>query len=637
MKINFRYILSLSLIILTAGACKRDLTLSPANYPTSFTDETQLVHQLAATYGPLQQDALYGQGLWGYLEAGADESFRSGINASTVFTELYNISAAETNVSNIWRQLYVGIERANVILDAGSRFEMDEAKKANILGQAKFLRAYYYYLLVTRFGGVEGVPFKKQLSTEMGTNFNVPRTSSREIYEYIIKEMTEAEGMVPSINAPQQWQSATPTPTVVSKTAVQAILARVCLAMAGNPINDLSKYPLALSWAQKVITSNEHALNSTSLVNGTPAYARLFINNMQNNMNDRNTTEGIWDAAFLSKSNATGAYANTGFVVTQQLGAIMGIYNSDASATSPNGFGSGIYRVHNKLYRLYGSGDQRRDWAIAPYVFKNNSKYNTLTVNITGGGGTGATATAYTNRTGGITSVVIDNPGTGYTSAPTITFTGYATSATVATVGTGATATATVAGGKLTAINVTAAGANYPTAYDRCVGKWRREYEVSVPPVRLQNNTSSNFPIIRYSDVLLMAAEADMKVNGSPSATAVNYYNMVRRRAYGLNPTAPAPSVDVSTFTFQDLMDERSRELCFEGVRRQDLIRWNMMSTAMEAIQNDVSANAPTTYTFAASAAANNFLRNPQRYVLLPIPANFELAQNAAITQNFGW
>jgi starch-binding outer membrane protein, SusD/RagB family len=638
---NFSKIFIILLFAITFfSSCKKDISLDPIFFKsTTFTNEVQLEFQLAAVYGPMQQDALYAQGLWGYLEAGADESFRNGTNATTVFTELYNISAPETNVGNLWRQLYNGIERANVLIDGAKTVEMDATKKNNLIGQAKFLRAYYYYILVTRWGGLEGVPLKLQLSTEVGTNFNLARTVSKDVYEYIIKEMTEAEALVPSIVQPQLWQSAAPTPTVVSKSAIQAILARVCLAAAGNPVNDITKYQLSLTWAQKLIATNLHSLNATPLVAGTPAYARLFINNVQNNTNDRNTTEGIWDAAFISKSNVTGAYANTGFLATQTLGSIMGVYCPDGTATSIIGFGNGTYRTHNKLYRLYGAGDLRRDWAIAPYLYKTNAstlKYNSFTVNITGTG-TGAAATAFTNALGAITSVIIDNGGTGYTAAPVITFASYATNNTLTTIGSGATATAIVSGGKVTAINIIAAGAGYATAYERCVGKWRREYELNIPQTRLQNTTSTNFPIVRYADVLLMAAEADLKANGAPSATAVGYYNQVRRRAYGYDPNVAVPSLDVTIFTMQDIMDERSRELCFEGVRRTDLIRWGIMTTAMQNIVTDVTNNAPSVFTFSASLAATNFLSNPQKYVLFPIPSTFEIAQNNLITQNLGW
>lgn len=633
------YLFLLLSISFSMGSCKKDISLSPVFFePTTFTTEAQLVNQLVGVYAPLQQDAMYAQGLWGYLEAGTDESFRNGSTPTTIFTQLYNITSAETNVGNLWRQLYNGVERANVLIDGANTIDMDSVKRKNLVGQAKFLRAYYNYILVSRFGGVDGIPVKSVLSTDMGTNFNIPRTPSKEVYNLIIKEMTEAEAMVPAINAPQSWQSALPTTSIVSKSAIQAILARVCLNAAGNPVNDVAKYQLALDWSKKLINSFLHTLNNTPLVAGTPAYANLFINNMRNTVSATGD-EGIWDATFLSKSNTSGSYANSGFLATQTLGAMMGVYCPDASAGAIVGYSAGTYRAHNRLYKLYAPGDLRRDWAISPYVYKNatNTKYYTLAVSISGGGGTGASATAYTTATGAISSVVIDNPGSGYTTSPAITFAGYATNTTTTTIGTGATATAVVAGGKITAINVTASGSGYPTAYERCVGKWRREYETNLPSVRPQNNTSCNFPIIRYADVLLMAAEADLKVNGTPSALAVEYYNQVRRRAFGLASSTPAAGVDVTTFTMQDIMDERSRELCFEGLRRVDLIRWGALTTAMQNTLTDVSSNAPASYTVAASLASINFLSDPIKFSVFPIPSAFELAQNSALTQNVGW
>jgi len=621
-------------------SCNKDLTLQPIFFqPTTFTTEGQLVNQLAGTYDIFQMDQLYAQGLWGYLEAGADESFRNGTSASTVFTELYDITSSEANIGTFWRQCYNGIERANVIIQDAPTITMDTTKRANIIGQARFIRAYCYFLLVSNFGDV---PIKLQTSLSMGTNFNLPRSATKDIYSYIISEMTAAEAMIPPITQPQSWQSSAATTTVVSKDAVDAILCRVCLYAAGYPLQDPSKYQLALTWANKVISSGLHSLNSAPLAaySTTPAYARLFINNMQDNVNDNNITEGIWDAAFISKSNTSGTYSSTGYPVTQQLGAIMGIYCPDATATSIIGYGAGTYRVHNKLYNLFASGDQRRDWAIAPYMYKTNAsttKYFYLTVNITGGGGTGAAATAYTNASGAITSVTVDNPGSGYTSAPAISFTGYTTGTSTTASGTGATAVATISGGKITGINITAAGSGYPTIYERCVGKWRREYETNLPPVRQQNYTSCNFPIIRYADVLLMAAEADLQVNGAPSAAGVEYFNQVRRRAFGYPPSTPKPGFDVTTFTLQNLMDERSRELCFEGVRRQDLIRWGIMTTAMQNILTDVTNNAPASYNFASSFPATNFISNPAKYVLFPIPGSGEIAHNSAITQNPGW
>jgi len=66
--------------------------------------------------------------------------------------------------------------------------------------------------------------------------------------------------------------------------------------------------------------------------------------------------------------------------------------------------------------------------------------------------------------------------------------------------------------------------------YLRKPGLWRREYELVTN--KQKNITGTNWPVLRYSDVLLMAAEADNEING-PNTTNIGYVNAVRRRAYG--------------------------------------------------------------------------------------------------------
>jgi hypothetical protein len=650
---NIVKLMSVTLLLTFAGSsCQKwDVSLTPQFFrPVTFATEAQLDAQVAAVYGVLETDQLYGQGLWSYLTTGADEGFRNGATATTTnMPSLYNGSSQDANFQNFWTNLYAGIERANIILNVIEKTPFtDAAKKKRYKGEAQFLRGYYYYLLVSNFGSV---PLKSKITDDMGTDFNLPRAPVKEIYDYLLKDMISADSLVQSMSKAQ-------TPTLVTQSAVESILSRVYMSMAGSPVGDKTKYKDALLWAQKVISSNVHSLNTSpvsfKLPNNstptiTPAYSRIFINNMQNNINDRNTTEGIWDAAFLSKSNTSGVYSATGYSVTQQLGALMGVTCPDATAGSVIGFSSGTFRGFPRLFKLYKPGDQRRDWIFGTYIYKNTgtaaspiyttTQYPILQVSITGNG-TGASATAYTSGTGAITSVVVDNPGSGYTTPPTIAFNAYNTGVGITQAVTGnnvATATATVSGGKITGIAVTKAGSGYPTIYDQPVAKWRREYEINVPPIRQQNYTSSNFPIIRYADVLLIAAEADLQINGTPSAQAVEYFNQVLRRAYGATSiTTPMPGVDVSTFSLQDIMDERARELCFEGTRRQDLLRWGNMTTAMQNVTTDNAANAPSNYLTASNLSANNFLVNPVRYSLFPIPYNEFLYDNA-LTQNTSW
>lgn len=67
--------------------------------------------------------------------------------------------------------------------------------------------------------------------------------------------------------------------------------------------------------------------------------------------------------------------------------------------------------------------------------------------------------------------------------------------------------------------------------YTRNSGKFRREYEVVIP--KTPHNSPVNFPILRFSDVLLMFAEAENEINPKPTPDAYNAINKVRERAYG--------------------------------------------------------------------------------------------------------
>ena len=118
-----------------------------------------------------------------------------------------------------------------------------------------------------------------------------------------------------------------------------------------------------------------------------------------------------------------------------------------------------------------------------------------------------------------------------------------------------------------------------------CDGKYRRDWisnpEVS-PADRIQY-FSLKWQILRYSDVMLMFAEAENELNG-PTAAAYNAVNQVRRRGYGQSITAPNAAVDLpaglnKASFFTAIVRERSLELGGEGIRKYDLIRWNMLAS----------------------------------------------------------
>ena len=113
-------------------------------------------------------------------------------------------------------------------------------------------------------------------------------------------------------------------------------------------------------------------------------------------------------------------------------------------------------------------------------------------------------------------------------------------------------------------------------------GKYRRDWtsNPSIAPTDAVQYLSLKWQIIRYSDVLLMNAEAENQLNG-PTAAAYNAINQVRRRGYGKSITTADATVDLPAGLSQAIVKERSLELGGEGIRKYDLIRWNLLATTI--------------------------------------------------------
>jgi hypothetical protein len=129
---------------------------------------------------------------------------------------------------------------------------------------------------------------------------------------------------------------------------------------------------------------------------------------------------------------------------------------------------------------------------------------------------------------------------------------------------------------------------------------------------------SNNLRVMRYGEVLLNAAEAFFQASKNDSALIC--INKIRTRAK-LNPLA--------SLTLNDIKEEKRCELCVEGVRYQDLIRWGDASSVLATQGQSVPRGDGTSIT-------NNAAGFKERNKLLPFPAS-ELSVNPKLTQNPGW
>jgi len=156
-------------------------------------------------------------------------------------------------VRNWWNGLYSVIAQTNLVLDKVPGISpMDEARKNQILGEARFLRAWAYFYLVRLYGDVPLITAPQSATSE---NFYPSRTSSEEIYKQITDDLTSAE------NAGLPWKDPSGR---ANKGAVKALLAKVYLTMAGQPLNKgAAYYKLASDKALEIITQGGISLFPT--------------------------------------------------------------------------------------------------------------------------------------------------------------------------------------------------------------------------------------------------------------------------------------------------------------------------------------------------------------------------------------
>lgn len=117
-------------------------------------------------------------------------------------------------------------------------------------------------------------------------------------------------------------------------------------------------------------------------------------------------------------------------------------------------------------------------------------------------------------------------------------------------------------------------------------GKYRRDWRVPILATGL--NLGYNWSLIRFSDVLLMFAEADNEINGAPSAAAILAFEEVRKRAYRGNTGMIGTTPITKAGFFNAIVNERYLEFGGEAIRKYDLIRWNLLAAKLNPTTGEV-------------------------------------------------
>jgi starch-binding outer membrane protein, SusD/RagB family len=215
-----------------------------------------------------------------------------------------------------WVSSYRGIANANLAIAEIPNITMDEERKAQLLGEARFLRAHYYYNLVRIFGSIPLITEPVGLSSP---ELYPSEASEEDIYNLIVEDLVAAE----SSGLPYTDPSGRAT-----LGAVKSLLSSVYLTMAGYPLQKGTEYyQNAADKAYEVIQSGEYSLFGDYENLHNEAYENIgeniFMVQFEPFIMPSNWQTSIipYNKGISQYSDETGAiYANTSFVESYEEG-----------------------------------------------------------------------------------------------------------------------------------------------------------------------------------------------------------------------------------------------------------------------------------------------------------------------------
>lgn len=479
---TLKYILGFSLAVLISSSCKKDLDRTPTNAITAdlaYNTPAGYKQVLAKIYGAFAltgnggPDATVGdvagidQGssdflrlFWNLQELTTDEAAIVWNDPGLQDFHVMNWTSTNVLIRGLYSRSMYHITASNEFIRESSDDKLtsrgitgtDADNIRHYRAEARFLRAYQYWVLLDLFGNP---PFVTE-NDPIG-KFIPKQISRAELFSYI---ETELKAIEPLLAAPKQNEYGR-----ADRAAAEALLARLYLNAEVYLGTGKGRYTDAVTYAQKVITSG-YSLNSS--------YARLFMGD-----NNLNNPETIMSINYDGVNSQT--YGGTTYLINAAVNAAM-----DPKAFGvPNGGWGGMRSTKNLplLFTDYSGATDKR-------ALFSGSKLE-------------------------MDDITVFTDGLAVTKFKNINSTG-----------------------------TTPASANGVYA-------------------------STDFPLFRLAEMYLVYAEAVKRGGtGGSEGTAISYLNLLRTRAYG------NANGNITSYSLNDILDERGRELYWEGFRRSDLIRY---------------------------------------------------------------
>lgn len=238
------------------------------------------------------------------------------------------LTPENTDIKNLYTYLYSGIRAANSVSYYAQTAQVDDKTKGQLVGEARVLAAYEYYLLVNNFGGV---PIMKDFLTTADTGY--PKSSDADVYAYIISELED----VISKNV-LQASTATKGGGRISQETAKAILAKTYLSAAWD-LNKQDYFSKAAALADEVIAGRKL----------TTPFAKLWKADGSGDDNE----EFLWDVEYdlATANNTTSGGTEWSGYYCNYLGG-----NEDNIKATTSSYVPTLYALH-----CFKKGDQRYD------------------------------------------------------------------------------------------------------------------------------------------------------------------------------------------------------------------------------------------------------------------------------------
>ena len=616
------YILSLSIVV----SCHDDLNQSPID-PDSFTEENVFASvneakgALAKLYASL---ALTGQnGPAGSPDiADIDEGFsqfsRMLFNLNEITTDhavvgwgdpglpdLHGMYWSSSNdfTEAMYYRLAQAVSFSNSFIKNASELSGDEVNV--FIAEARFLRAYAYYNLLDLYGNV---PLTTEISTDLPTQSN--RT---ELFNFIESELMEIESILLASNEYGR----------VDNVAAHALLSRLYLNAEAWTGQD--RYADCITYSQNVINSG-YTLNMNDANGNGTAYDELFM--ADNDVNGAQN-EFIFTLNFDGMQSQT--YGGTTFLVHAAIGGSMNPGNFGV-----NGGWGGLRTTKNlvnqfavDLDALNSSLGSQSDWGLVGSATPNGWNGPDVEMFQTGPQEFSIYAELVSgelkfrfNEDWGNNFGDNGNDGTLESGGANIPISA-GTYFIVMDLGSGTYTISPFSSDKRGMFY--SDGQNLeiesipPFEDGYAVTKWTNiDSNGNQGSDSSGNFVDTDIPLIRLAEIYLNYAEATLRGGGGDTNTAVSLINQIRERGFG----GSSGTISSGDLTLDFILDERSRELYWEGLRRTDLIRYNRFTSSTYLWP--FKGNEPT-------GVGVDEYRN-----LFPLPANV-VAINSNLTQNEGY